>query len=740
MRYGRRTEINRLLEMNNGHAIVFGGRQLGKSTIVQEVRRNFSKTKQKQFAYYHLLDKNMDRIGISKDDWENARKTVWRHIHGDLEKAGLVEKLDGKADAERMSHEVENALLSNPDYKVIVIFDEIDPILNVDNAHDFAIFRGIRELVSKPGVHGRFKLIIAGLENVKRFENSPNYPLHQMGGSLQVSIMSTQDALHLIREPLFAAGYTFESAQVANRILSITNRHPGIIQVFCHELISYLVNKKRASVGSQVINDEDITFVHQKQEVIDLIRTRFDMTLNLDRRYLIIIYGLLSEGKGSRAFSVKEAFEIAKIWLPDEFENISAKQFEAFLVELCGLGVLKAIKEGRTNQYVLRNYNILKLIGNDEDEINDKLAMALRQHTQHSPLDRHALFEIGIPACPITFGDEKEILSGDSVLDTESEVEGFGSWKYTSTLIVGSEALGLHELENTLPYLYEIERLSHPELKPAKKYELLSRSDREIESPEKFEKILTGMLENRSLQSPIMLMIRISGERDLAHLLGMIDASSNLRTTDMDNKYPVRVIFTLGPKAYWQWLSNPLLTKGRELTQPFIHLAPWGTSAISHFLSKLGIGNAPGDVDKLLDHSQGWYLSLDILRKIIQKNRKISNLSKVPSTYVHMLDIGSKHSIEFLQSTGLKEVGWANPLLIALKTHWGDEGASLDEIQLTIQEEKIFGDVSPDTSSVVEWLTAMNFLKRSRKSSARQVSKFQVNSSILHALEIENVG
>ena len=109
-------------------------------------------------------------------------------------------------------------------------------------------------------------------------------------------------------------------------------------------------------------------------------------------------------------FSAKVAHEIASSWLPEEFGKLGVKQFEAFLTELCGLGVLKAIKEGNSNQYILRNTNILKLIGDDEDEINDKLLMALKQHTQSSPLDRHAFWGTNIPACPITFRDEKELL------------------------------------------------------------------------------------------------------------------------------------------------------------------------------------------------------------------------------------------------------------------------------------------------------------------------------------------
>jgi len=739
MRYGRRTEINRLLEMNNGHAIVFGGRQLGKSTIVQQVRNNFNKPNLKQLSFYHLLDKNMDRMSIKKTDWENARRLVWEAIYSDLVKGGLIKNHSSELSPDQMSQEVEGALLSNKEHKIIVIFDEIDPILNVDNAHDFGIFRGIRELVSKPDIQGRFKLIIAGLENVKRFENSPNYPLQQLGGSLQVSIMSTQDALHLIKEPLFSAGYKFDNAQVANRILAITNRHPGIIQVFCHELIASLSTSKGGHVGSQIITDDDITNVQQKQEVIDLIRTRFDMTLNLDRRYLIIIYGLLNEKKGTRPFSAKEAHMIATQWLPDEFQKLGVKQFEAFLTELCGLGVLKAIKEGQTSQYALRNTNILKLIGDDEDEIIDKLQMALDQHSQSSPLDRHGFWPEKMVACPITFRDEKEFLGSGAEVDEENQIMQEGSWKYTTTIIVGSNALGSEQLASTLPHLYETERVEHAELKPASEYEVFERYDADFDSPEKFQTILRGMLETKSKSAPTMLIVHVTGNNPIAHFLGMLDAAHSLNGINMDKNYPVRVVFSMSPHAYWQWLLNPDLTDGRELLQPFIKLAPWNTSAIAHLLDKLGMVNTPSDVRKLMEYSEGWYLSLNVLCQIKNSSKSgINELSEISGKYVPMNEINLKQAKKFIQASGINDVPWAEPLISAINDDWNDAAVSLEEIQLSAQEIDNFQTQAVMIKPAIDWLTGLNILRRVRSNKSNE-PYYSISPSIVHALDVVNV-
>ncbi len=737
MRFGRQTEINRLLEMNNGHAIVFGGRQLGKSTIVQEVRSNFHKPEQKQFAFYHLLDKNMDRMGITQQHWDNARELVWRSMYNDLVARDLIKKNDPKLDADGMAHAVESALIANKEHKIIVIFDEIDPILNVDSAHDFGIFRGIRELVSKPEIQGRFKLIIAGLENVKRFENSPNNPLQQLGGSLQVSIMSTQDALHLIQEPLLAAGYAFENPQVASRILSVTNRHPGLIQIFCHELIAYPASSSEGNVGDQFIRDYDVTAVSQKQDVIDLIRKRFDMTLVLDRRYLIIVYGLLAQKKGTRPFSPKEAHEIAKGWLPEEFAQLGVKQFEAFLEELCGLGVLKALREGRTIQYVLRNTNIQKLIGEDEDEIAERLLMAIAQRTQSSPLDRHAVWKDKVESCPITFRDEQELLGGEIRQDDDSEVKNLDSWKYTTTIVVGSDALGLHALKDTLPQLYEIECLNHSELKKRDKYTAITRPDDHFSSPEKFRTLLHGIVDKKADTDPYMIIIEVGGSQPLAHLLGLLDAAHAMTGMSMEKKFPVRVVFVLSPKAYWQWLSAPELTMGREDLQPFINLSPWGHSASAHLLEKLGMINDDTSVADLVEHTEGWHMAIDGLCKIKRAHPGTSALSDIADKFPPITVVKGRSLKEFRKASGVDDVGWVVPLLKASIELWEKEEFSAEEIMMAALDMDVFDGADVEIDTAMSWLSSMNILRKARQGK-KEDATYRISPSILHAIGLLN--
>lgn len=737
MRYGRSLEIDQLLEMG-GPAIVFGGRQLGKSTILLETARRFHKPSNNQYAFYRQMDRNMDRLKLSKADWETAKEMVWGLLYDELYGVSLVKDPRDKVDPGELESAVLACLITNKKARVIAIFDEIDPILNVDNAHDFSLFRALREVVNHTEINGRFKLIIAGLENVKRFENSPNYPLGQLGGSVPVGIMPTQDATQLITEPFKALGYSFENAQIVNRVLAITNRHPGLIQIFCHELVKSLCANPRATVGKHFITDDDVTSVYGLQEVMDLIRNRFDMTLNLDPRYLVITYGLVNEGKGAKEFTPREAKEIAEAWIPDEFTKLSEKQFEAFLVEMVGLGVLRAAKQGFSNLYALRNANVLKLLSADGGaEVANKLERALEGFkTSRDPLDRHAYYEELKTSSPITYRDEKEIL-GTVVKDqANADYSVQDTLLYTTSIIVGSDAMGAGSLETTLPLIYEADRNTSGKRKKFSKYEMIAKKDTDFESASHFNDRISGLITMRSKEAPIMVLVTVTGERDLSDFLAMLDAAHSHSDADMKGRYPLRVIFHLTPRAYFLWLKAPELTRDLEGNQPFIRLGNWNNGALRYLLDKLGMLHSTSEVGKLEEISEGWFLSLDILAGIVDKSRKkISDLSSLPKgKYAPLSEVKTSDAKLFCEKSGIEDFWWVGELISVISDAGSEDDLDIDEFFILAEEAGVVDVDDPieEVEAMAYWMADMGLLKRVRKPNADKKSLFKLMPSIDH--------
>ena len=738
MRYGRENQIQQLLNMNNGAAIVYGGRQLGKSTILQEVQYRFNKPEQHKYAFYEMLDKDLHkRIDISKEAHFNAKRTIWRFMYNSLVRAQLIKRSNIVPSDDDCIRIVRQAIIEDQKNSFIVIFDEIDPILNVDSQYDFSIFRGLRDLVANHAVAGRFKVIIGGLENVKRFENSPNYPLTQMGAVIQVEIMPTQEAIHLVTEPMIAAGYSFDNVRVVNYILAITNRHPGLIQAFCSELINYLSANRNQAIGTCVITNEDVESIGRKPEVSDLIRKRFDMTLNLDDRYLVIIYGIIDDGRGAQPFSVEYAKGIADIWLPDAFNQLSNRQFETFLDELIGLGVLRKNDDGR---YALRNTNVLKLLVDiKENDVGHRLEMAIENYKNYDPLDRHAYDpERHTAPSPITYRDERAVI-GVGVDRNVSPVDNLPGHippqLYTTTMIVGSEAQGIDQVQSTLPSIYEEENTRRTYSKGDQiAYVPHTYQSCQFRNPADFEKRLLHLLTSRSNRAPQMAFVNVSNDTDISDLLGLIDAAHGFADQVIADHYPVRVIFLLDPAAYWKWLSHRSLTLQRENLQPFIKLVNWSNGAISALLERIGMNDSNDAVENLLKACQGWYETLRVIASTRKQHPEWTDIDQFNS-FQPLTELNLNHSEKFLKMVGMDDVHWAKPLLISIVKAGED---SLDKDLITLYAEEVGIEMLDEDGAKarIRWLVDMGMLVGIRQPSKQTKGQlYSLAPAIAHALQ-----
>jgi hypothetical protein len=726
MVYGRQHDAQTLVEMG-GAAIIYGGRQLGKSTLLQEAKRQFHKPGQQQYAFYRAMDRDMDRGRISKQNWERERIRVSQEIYRAMIEAKIVIE-QPNIDPQSMINIVNSELAREGRTRILMCFDEIDPLLELDSANNFGIFRGLSDLVNQPS--RRIKILIAGLQNVKRFEDAPNFPLPQLGRSLRISILDTADAIQLVCEPLHILGYQFEDPLLANRILAITNRHPGLIHIFCHELLRRVSRKPFENVGDARITSEDVDRVERDPVVTDLIRIRFEMTLNLDKRYLVIVYGLITNNRTTGSFTAAQAKEIAEDWLPAEFKHLTEKQFEAFLVELVGLGVLREKTNNSRAEYSLRNVNIMNLVGSAR-VVEEKLLRAVEGITQDNPLYGHAFPENATCPSPLTFKDEKFLLNPDSHSAREL---GDGPRMYSVGIIIGSEALGLQAdiFAASLPALGEFEENRVVGRTPPR-YQVHAYSDTALAHPADFARILESAITERSKDDPIMLLVTADGETGITHTLDLLSVAHSMTVRATGMVHRVRVLFLLGPQAMWHWQSRPDLTAELELQQPFIGLERWNETGLSNLLNRLSLDNSDSEVDELQRYSHGWYFSLNLLaQKCLSRKRDAVRLADLKSQYVPIVEAKPRDLQKFLGKTGLTALPWGVPLATQLAQF---DGFDIDDLQLMLMEPEfeqmgIDADLAP---AVLRWLERLR-VTDSRQGSGTGRAAYCITPSIVAAL------
>jgi hypothetical protein len=157
----------------------------------------------------------------------------------ELQRVGVVTDRSSKtARGEATVTHVRNWLDADASRRLLVLLDECDDLLDADARRDFPIIERLRALMNL--TDRRFKVVLAGLHQVQRFERQRNVPLaHFAQQPVNVGPLEPPDAVELLRIPLSALGYELNEAAMWH-LLSETNYQAGMIQVFGQALLREL--------------------------------------------------------------------------------------------------------------------------------------------------------------------------------------------------------------------------------------------------------------------------------------------------------------------------------------------------------------------------------------------------------------------------------------------------------------------------------------------------------------------
>ena len=366
----------------------------------------------------------------------------WRRVHDELVRSTVIPALPQKVlnrDA-RLVEEVPNSistrLSENPRMQIVLLLDETDDLLDCDSMRDFALVRRIRSLMAD--TDRRFKAVFAGLQSVQRYYNWKNHPFAQLGEELVVNPLPPAAAQDLIIRPLRALGFAFNNTRLVLRILSLTNYHPGLIQIIGYRLLDSLFDKwqRQDSVGPiRPITHDDLLAVERDASIMEDICNRFDWTLDLDDRYKVLTYALVLTPEPTAPRRESEFMAIGAEWWQVVFENMDALGLRAVLDEMVGLGVLLREHNESVRTYRLRSPNLLRLLG-PQEAIEAELLRIIERDRVSRPNPRN--FHPVVDRKAIAFGP----------LTNEQVGQIYGQRRpFQLTLVTGSEALGLYAVE-----------------------------------------------------------------------------------------------------------------------------------------------------------------------------------------------------------------------------------------------------------------------------------------------------
>lgn len=357
---GRSEELDQIRDMN-GPVFVYGGRQLGKSALLRQVRSIEHNPAQGIFAFFIDL-KNL-----------NSEQTLKKIVY-ELTTAKLLGEVETWQEFSFAMHRLFDGQLygvKKPN-KILLLLDESDTFLSSRDSETAIDI--LRELLV--AFSGRFKFVLAGLHKVIRFEQNSSF-----GNLNHISVLpfKPSDAMELLIKPMSYLGFKVAEDSLLSAIFSRTNYYPGSIQYYCKMLVDAAgsnYSNKNFDVTKNppyILDDEYLKNMLGNREFQEEINQKFQITLHLDDDdyYEIIALAVASiyyENNRPVGVDVNEIRDTCLMCGVDKITKLSDAELLSLLDEMVVLNLLRR----NDGKFEFNRYAFWHMMGT-EQEVNDKL-------------------------------------------------------------------------------------------------------------------------------------------------------------------------------------------------------------------------------------------------------------------------------------------------------------------------------------------------------------------------------
>ena len=247
MFFGRRREIDWMLNEPRTSYAIYGGRQLGKTSLLRRLEE-----------------------AIAAGDGERTAFITCEGIQDNLTLGLEILKVFGVsvtgvhtiADFERVFRDY----LRTQHHRHTVFIDEVDDVIDTDLGSGQKIFVSLRNIHND--YRDKCRFFFAGFKKLYSEFFRLYAPFQNFAEAYELKELPARDALRLIEEPLCRRlGLVFDQRTTAlERIFEYTSGHPAFIQQFCKGLIARLAHE-----GRREITQTDIEYVYGSMDYRALV-------------------------------------------------------------------------------------------------------------------------------------------------------------------------------------------------------------------------------------------------------------------------------------------------------------------------------------------------------------------------------------------------------------------------------------------------------------------------------------
>ena len=321
--FGRIDLVSQIFNKNLANYLIVGGRQIGKSSILKKLQREYNKNSEIDSFY----------ITLRGDD-------VIKSISNELQIENSLEKIE--------------KYIYKSKKKILFLLDEVDEFILKDIKNSYKITNFFRKVSQED----RAYFIMAGFWHLF-YSITKDYqsPLKNFGEIIKVEELEYEACRELMIEPMKRIKIGYESEELIDFVIKLTGQRANLIAVICNEVLK--------SLKSKIVTKKDIDMVLKKSIIEDYIggwgkisgdEEKYENDNRLDR---IIIFSTLK----------KESFRLSDIGrvIKESGLKIQSHKIEESLNRLVLSFILKEEKKNYSYRVPLFREKLL------EDDIEFKL-------------------------------------------------------------------------------------------------------------------------------------------------------------------------------------------------------------------------------------------------------------------------------------------------------------------------------------------------------------------------------
>lgn len=434
MFFGRKEELRRLREVKS-FGVLYGGRRLGKSSLLSQIEREASQQLGSRAVYV-----SMETVNSSS----NHVTAAWDFICRSLVSRRIIQPLPSQTNKWQTIRDwIAKELTDHKDLKSLyLLIDEADSLMACElkiGKDETSFVRSLQQMVDN--LHTcTVRFVIAGLHNMARMTTEEN-SVFGKADTIALEPFNTPDdiqrGIRLITKPLAAMGYLFGPGgeDLPLRILSVCNFYPAFIQLYCRKLVERLQNNRQEKQLPIMISADDLDVVESDNSLLTELRRKFELNLNLDKRYkaiaLILADVYYSEIEKGRyiGLTTSEIADCCEDFVANHFRHTGAGVYEALLDEMKKLNVIERLG----TRYVLRNPNIAMMMG-DRDRVSTQIDELAKEPPEESRNhgERRIYMDCGSTHLPFPFPVAwvrrylSDTSDGELLVITGNELSGVG--------------------------------------------------------------------------------------------------------------------------------------------------------------------------------------------------------------------------------------------------------------------------------------------------------------------------